>query len=327
MPLFSKPYNIIFLLIGLVMAISCKKNSQFYPKQEFLISSSETSIQSIYFLNDSTWFTCGGIPNKSGFLSLSTNKGKNWTKLYENNEFCLNTINFSTKSVGFCGGDKLLMLKTKDGGKTWKDENYLKPYPEMTLSIRKIFFVDSTFGAVVSGNNHEKGSTFKLYKNEFGNKYYEFNRGFSDLYYFNKQEGLYCANGAIYKTSDGGDNYLPCAINGDFFIGITSYQNLTWVCGYNGGIYKTVDRGLNWETIQKPNKANLNRKNYTCIYSNKNTIICGGTNGIITYSINDGIDWNTIYLESKQTINCISQSNDNYYAACAKGKIVSFKIN
>lgn len=327
MPLFSKFSLLICYLICLILGFSCKKTAQFKPIQAISVYSNENSIQNIYFLNDSNWFACGGVQNKSGFLIKSENKGKTWVKLYENNQLCLNTINFSTNLIGFCGGDKLLVLKTTDGGKSWIDQNYLKPYPEMTLSIHKIFFLDSTIGAVVSGNDYLKGSTFKLYNNDFGYKYYEFNHEIRDLYYYNKREGLYCGNGVIYKTSDGGENYKPCNINGDFFIGITSIQNYTWVCGYNGGIYKTNDKGINWQTIQKPNVAKSKRKNYTCIFSSKNAILCAGTNGLITYSLDSGVNWKSITLVAELTINSVNENNGIYYATCTNGKIISFNLD
>jgi len=92
---------------------------QLDSKSEF-----EGLLQSIYFIDAQIGFCIGysNLPIRHGIIQMTTDGGDTWKTTDLNLQFDLKSIQFVDDQIGFIVGDSNIVLKTIDGGKSWKYE-------------------------------------------------------------------------------------------------------------------------------------------------------------------------------------------------------------
>ena len=86
-----------------------------FPSTEF-----QVTLRSIYFLNDSTGFICGGENFDKGIILRTNNKGINWTFYTYDHE--LRDIHMNNAGTAYCAGYGIL-LESRDRGENWYSDN------------------------------------------------------------------------------------------------------------------------------------------------------------------------------------------------------------
>lgn len=283
---------IFFLLFFfLILGSSCSKDSISLNYTE-LITGVDTKLRGVYFFNTTTGFVCGGEKNESGVILKTIDGGASWQQVYSSS-LAVRDITFVNDSLGFACGDSLLIVKTTDGGNTWNKLDL--PYvPVIICPLTSIQFRDAQHGYICGGENTDKGITLRTADGGAWWDYQAFyNTEITENYFTNDTTGYITANGAVFKATADAlvNNYLN--IDGDFFTSVCFISDASgFVCGYDGGIYKTTDAGVSWKQVRKDNSAFSARTHFNEIrFINEHNGLAVGNNGEVFYTNDIGETW------------------------------------
>jgi photosystem II stability/assembly factor-like uncharacterized protein len=233
-------------------------------------------------------------------VMISDDMGESWKLILNpagmNNEYQCKGVCFIDENTGFIYGGKETILKTLDGGLTWELKLISNTIYEWK-SINEIAFVNATTGFAVG----DEGQLFKT--TDCGETWllntYGANFNFTQIEFADSNTGFIVgANDSLLKTTNGGNSWLiipypdglpscseMCFINDSIGFVSTSdgYPN------YNGLIFKTTNKGLNWFQVYSDPSL------YTCKFAFSDDLhgIAGGTSWAYSSKIlvtNDGGD-------------------------------------
>ncbi len=176
-----------------------------------------------------------------------------WKKLVSNTSQSLTDIQFLDNNFGLTCGSFGTLLKTENAGDSWQDIDVGINHSFMSLFIltQNEFFV-AKLGLYKTDNS---GVDF----NELGNTS-SFGATITGIHFYNSQVGIICKGSNIYKTYDGGVNWvntfnepsyaslLEATENNTLYLaGGRTYDNIS-----EGEIHKSIDNGDNWEQLNLP---------------------------------------------------------------------------
>ncbi len=212
--------------------------------------------------------------------------GNSWSHLGGN--FSIYSIHFLNENIGFTCGYDGVILKTIDGGLSWENISYmyLAYYSEMTT----IFFTDANHGYIAG----ERGRIVKT--NNGGNSWDLYGFNYEDarqIDFINAQTGYVLMDDKIFKTSDGGNNWI------DTELPITSWdpstfdfvnENVGYATNYRSYVYKTIDGGQNWNLITGSGGINnYTEGSYDVKFISENVgFVSGGGNWRRLFKTNNG---------------------------------------
>ncbi|MDI6766737.1 MAG: YCF48-related protein [Bacteroidota bacterium] len=246
------------------------------------------------------WVVGLGLPNQ--YLCITKDGGKNWSKsLTPINIFCWT---FFDSLNGFAGGEDTIYA-TIDGGVTWQAQTI---EPGVRFGIMDIYFVDKKNGWAVGGSSTIWDAGIILNTTD-GGKYWKINEHPSGVtgyavYFTDSLHGYVVGSnppffeGVIYVTSNGGVSwiihYLPCTWLNDV---VFTDDSTGWVIGYDGFIWNTTDRGLNWKRIESGTTSHL----YRIFFFDSGRIgyILGADSTILKYD-------KTVGIKEEQSLNELS---------------------
>lgn len=201
----------------------------------------------------------------------------------------LSCMHFVDTQTGFAGSLNGAVVKTNDGGTTWKCLRTAWRYP-----INSIFFVNTQLGYAAGYNGIIKtmngGETWNTI-------YYNENAYWNSICFTDANTGYVCAStGLLLKTTDGGLSwqtlYTGTAknLNTIYF----SSPNTGYVCGDNGIFLRTFNAGQTWVSKALNSSASLREMRFfndSCGY-----LLSGGSQ--IGHTSNYGNTWNWITPQS-----------------------------
>ncbi len=161
-------------------------------------SPTQNSLNSIYFINDTTGYACGS----QGTVIKTDNGGNSWAILSDSSAINLYNIKFLDYQRGFIVGEKGTILLTTDSGRDWQ-----KTVWDTTVAFFQIYFLkDNTTGFIVGA----KGTILKT--DDSGKTWYQVNTPSKEL---------------LYSVAFSDDNN-GVVVGWDGTILITSDQGKTW---------------------------------------------------------------------------------------------------
>jgi photosystem II stability/assembly factor-like uncharacterized protein len=211
------------------------------------------SIKDVFFVNDSTGFKA---VNDQGNISLylTTNKGNTW-----------NNVNTGgASSYGF----SMFFLN--------KDNGYISHFPGSGNSSYL--------------NRYNNGNGINVYSTR---KYQFRDRG---MYFINDSTGFILCVDSLQKnvcirTTDFGhtwDSVLTSnSISFNDFCVSPSNENICFIAGDSGILYKSTDAGINWSTITSGTTTDLN----SICFINDNKGYASGNSGLIIVTFDGGVNW------------------------------------
>ena len=243
----------------------------------FNIMKFKTSIILIFFLfiipfrvySQSGWVRQSPLPNPKASFSI---------KFIDN---------YTGISVGMNG----LMIKTTNGGVSWRDIN-----SNTTKWLRKLIFINSTTGFAVGDSSiiiktTNAGENWSISLNS-NSKY-----AIKCIYFINAMTGYAYrdSNDVIYKTTDCGNNweYINTDLIQKFTSNSFSYitesiyflnENTGFYCDVH--IFKTINGGINWIPIDT-----INYNYFHLHFFDQLTGLSFGVNGNISKTIDGGNNW------------------------------------
>lgn len=189
-------------------------------------------------------------------------------------------ICFLTPDLGWAINNKGTLYKTEDGGDSWKLQ-----FQKDSSFFRCVVFSDSLNGWLGTIGLKEKD----LFSND---------------------------STVLYETRDGGQNWRPAKISGEYPTGLCGLQKVTEDmivgCGRVRGpsyFIKTTDKGKTWNSIRLNNQAGALIVPH--FFDEKNGIMIGGTtqdkkssNALILSTQDGGETWQKVFESSQKGEYC-----------------------
>ena len=252
-----------------------------------------------FFMNFDTGWVVGDAfgPN---VIYKTTDCGKTWVqKQVEPLVYGLQDIYFIDDKNGFIVGLFGAFLKTNDGGNTWHYQNLWEKYQKVEYqNFNSVFFTDSLNGWIV-------GPGFILETADGGEDWAEVEN--SEIIYnlfkvrfSGKNTGwIVGGDGEIYRTTDGGNNWISQREEKYTFSSIYFLEEDTgWAVGENGVIFHTTNGGENWirqnvsEDLELSSVYALDDQNVFAVGAVvKGSWPAYSRNGVILRTINGGQSW------------------------------------
>ena len=193
---------------------------------------------------------------------------QNWTQINTGTTKKINTICFTSSTIGYLGGNDSLLMKTTDGGATWNQINYSGiNFLSAGDHILNMQFLNNNVGFITVGpysgsyGTTDGGLTWSLISLP-GNHCY--NQG---LFFFDENNGFIGGSGCfqgelisyVLASPWLTGTWAPSVIQGPSFtpanmiVDIQFYNsNYGLAASKSGYIYKTSNGGLNWDSIATP---------------------------------------------------------------------------
>ena len=267
-------------------------------------------INDIYFINQMIGFAVGGSRYDEGYIFKTADAGQTWNRIQENainintetGLQTLNAVHFYNDSIGQIVGHGGKILRTTNGGDNW---SMIINGSWSTFS--DIYMHSPTASSIVSNGAYSNGKIFTS-----STAWYNFETdslGFAarDIHFIDSNIGFISGYGVIQKTTDGGNTYKILDIRNDYFFDMDFPTNtIGYVCGWEGGVYKTEDQGEKWKTVNPNNKVFGERQHYENIdFINKNQGVVCGYNGHILYTNDGGESWQKLETNTKENFHSI----------------------
>lgn len=282
--------RLLFTLVVLFFA-ACKKEEITTNIAQMQVAE-DKALKSIFFVNDSLGFVAGGKRDQNGFIYKTTDAGKHWQKIFDCN-WCIEDILFTEKNLGVACGDRLMIVKTTDNGENWKDVP-LSWYPadEYFVPLKHIDIIDDTNWFFTGGRFYDRGVSVRSHNGGLWTDVSVFQVELNTAYFKDANNGILGGYGIVYETSDGAATFTITDFKGDNFTAMLFADEFTgFVCGYDGGIYKTEDFGNSWVTSLKPNSIPGKRIHFNDLEIQGNSGIAVGMNGIVYVTSDGGNSW------------------------------------
>jgi photosystem II stability/assembly factor-like uncharacterized protein len=256
-------------------------------------TNTDASINDIYFLNKTDGFLLAG-----SVIRASKDGGKTWAINYECNpqEFGatsaeLYSIRFANKKKGWAVGSlsvtekrrnetvervlDSLLLRTEDGGQTWK--RWRAPVTDELIHLdiagEKRAWIVGANGVIIFTDSG--GESWRLQRANTRATLYHVD-------FRNDKNGFVVGQrGALFRTLDGGETWIPVLLpvqNTLLSVAIVN-DDETWAVGRGGIILKTVDGGVTWAVQESKTKSNI----YALYFDKKLGFAVGAAGLSLTY--------------------------------------------
>jgi photosystem II stability/assembly factor-like uncharacterized protein len=321
----------VILFLNIALFFSCKKDPHI---TDYSILNLEENIRlkKIIFSGNYAIHVCGGNKGGNGAIYRSTDNGNSWNKTFSQNNCSINDIFFIDGNLAYACGDNLSLFKSTDGGNNWfRAWNYtFSEWQSYITPLQCILFLNKDTGFVSGGANYSKGVICKTYNGGIDWTFQSSDNEQKSMFFTNARTGYFSGYGIIQKTSDAGKTLNNLDVSGDYFTSLFFINNKTgFACGFNGGIYKTIDGGNTWSEVFKTVNVLRKRIHLNSIYFiNDNCGFAAGEEGVFLKTKDSGNSWDQFIIDKTLNMYSISVNNHNeIYIACDGGKIVKLMIN
>ncbi len=259
------------------------------------------------------------IAGEYGLLAKKNNSDP-WNYWNKGMNISINWITFSDGLHGFGVGQYGRIIKTTDGGRTWKDV-----YNGITG--------DSFYGAEMSDQNNlwivgDLGVL--LYSSNGGSSWIQqttnTNYTLFSISFITANTGWAVGDlGEIIHTTNAGISWLnQNSGTSKLLFGVTFKDlNNGWITGEDGLILRTTNGGVSW--IQQ-NSSTSNALFYP-YFINQNVGYCAGSFGTIVKTTNGGSTWSSLVTNTANNIYVVSGASDNSVWAVGDSGLVLHSIN
>ncbi len=230
------------------------------------------------FVNETTGWGCGF----NGKTFRTTNGGTNWTTTAAGSE-TLFGIKFLNSSTGFTCGNLGRLYKTENGGTAWTAKN-----PGTVMTLNKIDFYNTNIGWVCGGDPNGGIIIKTTDAGESWSTLATFDRQIEHIEFLNTTTGFACSDSKLYKTINGGINWVEQAIpnNGYALTFHMVSDNIGYASNFNK-LFKTINGGENWYE-QYTAVSNVSMLDIAFAPGSTSKGWMCGTHGAIIYTENSG---------------------------------------
>ncbi len=261
-------------------------------------------------VNDIAASADGAIFAVGGQYIARSDDGVNWQNISE--EGCLGVLTeltracFSDDGNGWAVGVRESILKTTDGGKTWKRTRGGPSSPDVLL--KGVWFTSEKDGWIVGRD--QRGAPLALRSGDGGDTWMPQSVGaaaeLNDVFFADRRNGWIVGDGDMMRTTDGGDTWTPArngVPNGSLTRVFFADSRYGWVCGYGMLLCRTTDGGRTWSRVRI--EGMLDQNITDCHFINRKVgwivTTCGydsadesSWSGRLLYTDDGGLTWSTV---------------------------------
>lgn len=242
----------------------------------------------VYFTSDRT----GWVAGDGGFMAVTNDGGRNWSKVPLNLTEDINEIYFRNESDGYLVAGRKMLI-TKDGGRSWIETRIYgsSEFRGMTPEFLSIRFADKKRGIAV-------GSLLRKVKNE-------------DV----------VVDSLVMRTDDGGETWqrIQMPTKTELFHLDYNGSSHAWIVGDNGVILASTDSGKTWV---KQGSGTTNAL-FNVDFRDDNEGYAVGEGGTILRTENGGRSWTRVITNFTETLMRVDFADDkNGWIVGHKGSIL-----
>jgi photosystem II stability/assembly factor-like uncharacterized protein len=324
-----------YLLTGLAMAASCLQaagaaTEDAIPATEYSVIAplASTALLVDAITIDGAMVSVG----TRGIVLISEDQGASWKQVSVPTRSMLTGVFFHDRNLGWAVGHDAVILKTTDGGESWRRVHY---DPDLEMPLFDVVFSDANHGMAMGAyglvlvtddggetwteqlmsitdlgaadlNADEVEDGFAAEEVVDDGSSWEEDEAAAD-YHLNKivtvADGrLYVAAeaGHVYRSDDGGKEWLrlPSDYIGSFFGAVALGQDDLLVFGLRGNMFRTRDGGASWEEVETPVEITLTEG----MVMDDGTIVVVGMSGTVLVSTDDAKSFRLVQQEDRKAL-------------------------
>ncbi len=226
------------------------------------------------------------------FCSFNAISQETWT--FQDSKFkgWIKGIHFPNAQTGYAVGEGGIIMKTTDGGTTWKSDTLVS-----RANLYSVHFTDVNTGFFTTDGSNDTAYIYKTTNGgqSWSSKAYAPGSYFYRVKFFSNSMGWLLGAGKygtiLAKSSDGGDTWVNLSKSTMIPLGISFTDPTTgFVCGSEGNIKKTIDGGQNWSSLTNSNLEWLEDMQFVTATDG----FAVGRGGIVLKTTNGGTVWSKL---------------------------------
>ncbi len=270
--------------------------------------------------------TDGGVRlvsvGERGHIVFSDDHGVSWQQASVPTMQMLTAVHFSSEKVGYAVGHDAIVLKTDDGGETWR-QVYVDR--EATVPLLDVWFEDNLHGFAVGAYGYiietvDGGQRWDFIDDRVAN---------DDEFHYNAinddgQGNLFLAGeaGILYRSTDAGKTWttLNSPYEGSWF-GISGDDGQVLVHGLRGNIYQSQDQGETWQPLNSGTEQTLFGSaklidGSVALVGNSGAVLTGSGAGL---SSGARAGLSVSHRPDRMTLSALAPSNDGFIVVVGQG--------
>lgn len=279
--------HLLFTIVILLFAGSCKKDVLQVHKVKKLNSNTTESLYNIRFIDNNKVFIAGGEKYNRSVVLRSVDGGNTWSAdSYPQAAKAMYGFAVAPNGNIYLSGDGTL-LYSADTGLTWQSAN-----PGNWLFYNGIAFPVPDTGVLISSVLQRQSAITQIDANFNFIDEHTFQFGLNNIYMTSPSTGYVIGYGAVMKTTDHRRTWNFQDVKGDNFMAMDIHGNEIWMCGFNGSIFHTIDGGDHWDMLRNGNDITLPRY-YTLdiLFKDKYTGWAVCDDGKMIFTDDGGVHW------------------------------------
>lgn len=227
-----------------------------------------------------------------GIIVYSDDAGRNWRQASVPVSVSLVGVRFINQQDGWAVGHSGVVLRTRDGGSSWKKQLDGKRAAQLVLE------------AVKAGRSAPGADPAKALASAERLVAEGPSKPFLDIHFFDAQNGLLIgAFGLIFTSADGGDTWQPVLdrINNPkdkHLYSIQAVDNECFIAGEQGAVFYSSNCGKNFAAVNTPYEGSF----FGAIAAGPHAAVVFGMRGNVYWSDNAGSNWHKSEIATPSSI-------------------------
>ena len=237
------------------------------------------------------------VVGERGHVLVSTDNGARWKQALVPTRAALTAVHMHDEHIGFAVGHDAVILRTGDGGESWRLVHYA---PEEERPLLDVWFRDERTGFAVGAYGY-------FLATEDGGDTWTSRTVSDDDFHLNalapaEPDRLYIAAeaGVAYRSDDGGATWraLPSPYGGSWFGALALDADRLLLLGLRGHLFRSEDAGESWTQVVTGTNATLT----AALRIDSGQVLITGLEGTLLTSRDGGRSVSLGQLASRQGI-------------------------